>query len=400
MFRLAVRSLSLLLGLGLLVAGLWGPQFKLDILIAAAALIPVFAELFQWGSVRMMAAVSPTMALIHAYEDGYSTQANLYWTSTACLNVYSWLCLALACFLLPRNWQASQPAPRPANKSKASPAAGAAPGIQWKPTYRSPRYESNPLSWLVGQGREYSWAMKWFIAVVGVGALAGWGATGFDPDYGLILLIVALGLHLFLASWVGVEACSTMSEARDSGLLELLLTTPLSVPQIVRGYQDGLWRFFTRPVILMACVDLVGLLIYGARKTAEVQDPSDLLGLLFLVGLLLAVSLLDLVAAGSYGLWMGLVSRKPSQAITKTLLYVVWLPAVGNLCCPILLGSIKNAVFANVGSDRLLHRLRLIVTGWYTEGEGGLPEVPVLHSKRKDKDLPSVLPPELPGGAG
>ena len=39
MLRLAVRSLSLLLGLGLLVAGLWGPQFKLDILVAATALI-------------------------------------------------------------------------------------------------------------------------------------------------------------------------------------------------------------------------------------------------------------------------------------------------------------------------------------------------------------------------
>ena len=39
MLSLAVRGMSLILGLGLLVGGVWGPQYKPDILIAAIALI-------------------------------------------------------------------------------------------------------------------------------------------------------------------------------------------------------------------------------------------------------------------------------------------------------------------------------------------------------------------------
>jgi hypothetical protein len=39
MLRVAVRGLSLILGLGLLVGGVWGPQFKPDALVAAVALI-------------------------------------------------------------------------------------------------------------------------------------------------------------------------------------------------------------------------------------------------------------------------------------------------------------------------------------------------------------------------
>lgn len=39
MLRLTVRGLSFILGLGLLLSGVWGPQFKTDTLVAGVALI-------------------------------------------------------------------------------------------------------------------------------------------------------------------------------------------------------------------------------------------------------------------------------------------------------------------------------------------------------------------------
>jgi len=366
------------------------------LIVGAATVVPIAAGVVTGGMRSLRGVGSPLVAYFQADETAYAAAGRSFWISAGALILYGACCLALACFLLPSHWQVTTSTPSRRRSAPTVTASGKR--LQWRPVYRSPRAEANPLSWLVGHGRDASWGMKWMVSLAGLVALSLWGATGFDIDYAFPLLIVALVLHLLLASWVAVEACVTMSMARDSGLLELLLTTPLNPPQIVRGYQDGLTRFFTRPVLLLVGLELVGLVIFAAMYSVEGRGPEDLIGLLVLVGFVMAVSLLDLVGAGAYGLWMGLVCRKPSQAITKTLLYVVWLPALGSMCCPVLLGAIKNAVFINIGSERLLTRLRPIVTGWYAGEAAPLPEAGVTRQGKKRRELPSVLPPDGKSG--
>jgi len=67
-----------------------------------------------------------------------------------------------------------------------------------------------------------------------------------------------------------------------------------------------------------------------------------------LVAICLLILITDLYAAGEYGIWQGLVARKSTQALTKTVLYVLVFPQVS---LPVVAG-------ADAGQKYHLHQLR------------------------------------------
>ena len=76
-------------------------------------------------------------------------------------------------------------------------------------------------------------------------------------------------LHLMLSMWVASEACAVFPAARDSGALELLLSTPLSVPEILRGQMLSLERQFFSPAVIVVALYCAALLAGSLRPGVE-----------------------------------------------------------------------------------------------------------------------------------
>lgn len=132
-----------------------------------------------------------------------------------------------------------------------------------------------------------------------------------------------------------MEACYSFSDARTSGAMELLLSTPLPVRQIVRGQQLALSDLFRRPVIMLLIVELAVLAFQAAYFAVS---SGALAAILTVVGvrLMLAWFVLDLFAVSRVGMWFSLTSARPTVALVKTVLFVLVLPWVLVPCCTMI----------------------------------------------------------------
>jgi hypothetical protein len=223
-----------------------------------------------------------------------------------------------------------------------------------------------------------------------------WFTQEMAEEVGVALWVFALVVHLILAGWMAMQACHTMVHARESGMLGMLISTPLTVSRIVRGYYLGVWKGFTKPFMVLAVVELFVLTSQWVVLGSKEESALNLVLLFFFCGGTLAVTLLDVVAVTWFGLWMGLTTKKAGPALAKTVLYVLVLP-LGMACLFIfwpLLALVKNLVFIHLGKEQLRRHLRPLVTEGRLAGQRALarqiiePRPPV---GPPDKQLPSVL---------
>jgi hypothetical protein len=120
-------------------------------------------------------------------------------------------------------------------------------------------------------------------------------------------------VQLFLKVWVTSEACTPLAEERRIGSLELLLTTPLTDRQIVRGQWLALHRQFTWPVGVFLVMGLVVL-----RRILPLAETVACLVLL----------VADLLALAWVGIWLGLTARSLNRALLGALGRILVLPWV------------------------------------------------------------------------
>jgi hypothetical protein len=396
-----VNTLFFSLSAGMLVSALSYQERRAwlgtSILVGLPALVPWVVPGGLITGTHPWFLPSPTVAFRLLFDSLYSFQPERFWYSLLSLHGWSWLCLGLASVFLPRLWR----------EPPGSGSGGLLGTERWVTEVRMPRatrrqarrklsLDPNPVVWLVRRMDEPTGCLWGLVCLVCLTGWIWWVGSGFSGPVGGILCVVALGLHLVLALWMATRACHAMSHARDSGMLELLLCTPLTVPQIIQGCQAGLWQGFIRPVIILGAVEFLGLTLqFIVLRYGDTLVVS--LGVWFLFfGGVLGVTLFDLKAVSTFGLWMGLATNKASQALARTVLYVLILPWGTILCCSVLwplVALLKNLVFIRIGNDRLHRRFREIVAGRFLGQQGadgaflGPPARP-----RPGKPLPSVLP--------
>ena len=120
--------------------------------------------------------------------------------------------------------------------------------------------DHNAFYWLAGRARLkplHVWA-----ALAVIACLWTWGAleNGSSWTEWPVYLGTAVILNTMLKLWVTSEAGRRLGEDRKLGALELLLSTPLKVKDILRGQFLALRRQFLWPllaVIIVECVFLV-----------------------------------------------------------------------------------------------------------------------------------------------
>jgi hypothetical protein len=250
-----------------------------------------------------------------------------YWSGLALNQALIWASLALACVFVPRVWQ-----------DKAGKTAGRAPirlynwkygGPRWRAALRRKLLTREPVQWLACRERWQSVAL-WTLALLTTGALALLVLTGAPSEawtaWHSVNSLFGLGLYLLAAT----QASRFFVEARRSGLVELLLVSPLSADRIVRGQWRAFWQMFGPPIILFLCVQVVGgALAMEAHGSVAVPAggfaPQFWVTLIsvFVSGIATAANLL---ALSWFGMWMGMTSKNNNLAALKTLLFVEVIP--------------------------------------------------------------------------
>ncbi|MGZ8919806.1 MAG: ABC transporter permease [Limisphaerales bacterium] len=330
-FRMALVLLVTLvfsLTLGLLVSSISRHDRKSQfgafaIMMLITAVLPgLFSFLeheYRIPVADQMFTISPGFAFWHAFEQSYLGHEELFWTSLAVVHGASWLAFLMAAAVVKRVWQDRV-------------AGAAAPGWRrkfqiWKRgvpalrnRYREKLLSINPYYWLTARDRFKPYYVLWFLGACTAFWIVLWAYNGSDMLEQAAFFAGAIILHTAMKVWMAAEAGRQFSEDRRSSALELTLSTPLPVKEILEGQFLGLLRQFGLPIGAILLFDLIGMVV-GARVRMGADSDAVLMWVATMI-----IFVLDLVTIATFGMWLGLTAKRSSRAIAQTLFYVLCLP--------------------------------------------------------------------------
>lgn len=352
------------------------------LMVGLPVLLSYLAYRVSRTQIEAIWAICPAFDCFLAFDDPgrtgrltFQTSPRLFWVSVAVTQAYSWLFLALACRIVPRSWH---------DRSTAS---GGWRGMwhrlhQFNPQSRAFQrqrlLEINPFLWRVARG-PFKRASVWLL-LLATAVLWWWLRKPFSNGFwdNDIDVFWVLSVHVALKWWLAADACRYLAEDRRNGSMELLLSTPLTETQIIRGQFLGLWRKFGWPVVTVLLLDVIFLAV-ALRHPGSDEDYRAWIGVYVTCG---AFLVMDLIAISWLSMWLGLSGRKPNRAATAAFCAIVVLPtvifcvgaplvgmfmrvdiAVGGLVVAWgALGLATDAVFAVYARDKLLRHFRDVLS--------------------------------------
>ena len=288
--------------------------------------------------------LSPLFTLSAAGDALYKASAAEYWVSLLLVNAAAWGLLVNAGFRLRRGWREERGETTvPAVATVAEREAEAV-----LPPRRPLGDEANPIAWLLQRQRGIQ-ALLWVGALVGLfqfGALSAMPRFFGMGSYLSVVMPLSLAAVMLEGALFAWAASRFFVEARRTGELELLLTTPCGAREIVSTQWNVLKRRLRWPVLVM----LVPPLLQAAVTLTTVPASSAfgpggafrlhyVISCLFnLVGILFGVGALCWV-----GLWFGLKARGQARAIVWTVGLVKVLPYLIVMLCWIMFAMLAKA---------------------------------------------------------
>lgn len=274
-----------------------------------------------------LALLSPAYTGLLALEAAYRAAPHGYWVSLGLVQAMAWACLLGTAWLVPRVWR-EDPGEKPVAhrwRYRLGYTAG------WRRMFRR-RLEVNPVFAVAARRRWPHWVFWTLVALVAVNVY--WIAIGSRRVPGAAQFHGNFAHALIFTNrvWITVMACQFFLEARRTGALELLLTSPLPVQTILRGHGRALWAYFFGPVLV------IGLLHVGyvwGNWTQISGRPGFMASSLLPFYIASACSsyvnfLTDVLALCAVGGWLSLALRKPALALLLTFGLVILVPwAVG-----------------------------------------------------------------------
>lgn len=237
-----------------------------------------------------------------------------FWASLLTTHLVAWVFLLAACRIIPSAWQ-----------DKAATPAGARWSERWQQwslgssryrrAFRRKLLDINPVFWLTARDH-FQNTMVWaFLACAAAGW--GWGLLEMKNEWlsEPIYIVTAITLHTAMKGWIAVQATRNIVEDRRSGALEILLSTSLSVPDILRGQLLALQRQFLVPLLLVLVTDFCFLL-------TQIRNGDWVALWLAGMGMLVA----DAVAIPWVGMWMAVTAKRANRAAGATLARILFLP--------------------------------------------------------------------------
>lgn len=310
------------------------------LLLLAAVFIPV---IFGRGILDPLRYFTPWTAYRTISDPGYRVNGEDFWLSIITTNAFSLLALLGATFFLPRRFEEKEIAQikTPALDRKFSQAERAA------------ILDRNPGEWLAVRssiGRVKIWIMNGAMLVFGGVAIY----LTTDPisfgGAGIAFVPLAAG-SLILILPLASQSSYPLSDARRSGAIDLLVSTPLNPSSLIKGQITALLRQFGPPFLILfvaGCASIAIAIFSSAIHFALI--PVFIYGCVVFAGIVSSVV--------SMGMWMGLREKTPNSAFFRTLLWGFFIPSIlGNCGVAPLSYLAALAVAASQITGRDLRRL-------------------------------------------
>lgn len=284
---------------------------------AAAAIIAYFTPAHVF--VPEMLYPCPGFAFYLVEDANYRARAQDFWWSAAIIHILTWLLVGLSSSLIMRSWH-DRPSERGKIRWREYWDRLVYGGPQRRKSLRKRLLDQNPFLWLASR----AWFKPFGVWIV-LGFVACWwlylrvalNFPWFDESF---CFVTALMLNSLLKLWIAVETGQRLAEDQKIGALELLLSTPLTTRQIVRGQWLSLRRQFLWPVLFVSAVELF-LVIAVPRQAFQADNRIRAFGIAALVLLGLDLAALFWVAMAT-----ALVAKSPNHASLSTILRVLIVP--------------------------------------------------------------------------
>jgi hypothetical protein len=275
----------------------------LGVVIFSAPPAAAVAGLAFYSPWTALLVPTPAGAFLAALESASTTVSKPdFFLSLFVSHALGWLFIGAASRVVSRNFskEESKPAARPQSPSGPTPAVALHSRNVERKTWR-------PV-----------WLLAALVAMIALAAALISPTNWYDiPTFSCIVL----GLHLILKFWTAHGACRSLPSRRQSGELEILLTTPLDGDAILLGSTTALKHQLLRPFLFVVAIDFL-LLILGWHKLGIWA------GFAFAGGMLVEFLwfLGNLYSLTWVGLWMGLKTPSHAKALGRTLFYILLLP--------------------------------------------------------------------------
>ena len=282
----------------------------------------------------VLSLASPVTTWELAFDASYRISRQGFGISLLLTQALSWLFLALASVLLPRLWQGTASV----NPEAGGKAARAVESMLLRGRAgRTPLRDLNPIYWLVLRQSRSVWSV--------------WVICAGQHGWGLLLAMLRI--------LVGVHACRFFVDARRSGALEELLSTPLTIDEILRGQWMALRRTFLAPTIALLFVGWVPWLLVFFTDLRAAFPAGIVMGSMYVYAIVKLIC--DLLAAAWTGMLVGLTVKRLTLAPGLTVLYTVVLP-VAAFCVPDVVISLPLFLWAR---EKLYRQLRVLSSPRY-----------------------------------
>ncbi len=332
----------------------------LGLLFLAVAGLPVLAALTRTtrfsDAANLVAGFSPFQPFALAGDLEYRGHARPFWLGLAGSSVLGAVWLALASLALPRLWrERSRQAlrilqPGPSQPRHARP----------RTSHAAELLARNPVSWLLSDEPAIRWrawflVAAWAVVVACVMALAG------ASEAPMILIYAGLPFGFGLKVLFAFQAGRFFAEGRRNGALELLLCTPLTNREIVRGQSLALWHSFLWPVIIFVILLFAPAIarIWTAIAQQQWEPVTHALVGSFFAALFTVRLVMDLLSVCWFGMALALTTRRPTLAPALTVLFVLILPSILSFC---YLDILLDIFFISWGVSRLQRDIRKTLT--------------------------------------
>jgi hypothetical protein len=289
----------------------------------------------------------PLYALYLCSDSAYRFHEAYFWTSVGITHGITWLLLGLTGWTVRHCWQ-----DRPAvgrrlswhelwNFFKFGPIHKRAP-------YRKRLLNVNAFYWLAARTKSKPlqvWGVLVFVAAWWIWARMQFGTIWLDESTNGTNLATAIMLNVALKLWVGIEAGRQLAEERQSGGFELLLSTSLTIQDILKGQWLALRRQFLAPTLLSVAAALVFMSIALHHSPG---NSTLILGVwLSAIGMFAA----DVTALFWTAMYCALTAHSPNQAVISTISRIVIAPGI--VFAAILVLANLYSYFSGTGNQNL-----------------------------------------------
>ena len=268
---------------------------------------------------------SPVFNFFAGVDDLYKRGLSAgYIASLISVHLIAWLFLILASLIVRRTWQ-DKPASAEGMRRSGAVQAVLEGNAVARDEFRTRMLNKNPFYWLATKPRQRA---IWTWTPLVIGAVAwGWGLWKIGMDWlnpGMYATTTII-LGVIYKGMIGAEASRRMLEDRKVGAMELLLSTPLTVQEIVRGQRLAIQRQFQFPLLAFLAIGFVLMLAGAGHHDIGVEDRKYWIATGLLAGV---VFIADTAALFWTGMWQGLSVKNPKHAFGGTFVPIVVVPWV------------------------------------------------------------------------